>query len=248
MWRSAASAKAEKSAAPPTGPQSLFDAMIAPLIPYPIRGVAFYQGEADAEHAADYREHFTALIGEWRTRWSKPDLPFLFVQVAPFLRADPKLREAQLLTWQTTKNTAMVVTLDCGDIDELVPPFKQPVGERLALAARAIAYHENVEYSGPVYESMTAEEDHAVLHFRNFGGGIAANNFSLMGFTMCGPDGIFHAAHGEIVGDTITVSIPDVEKPVAVRYAWEKAPDGNLVNDAGLPASPFRTDRPVATP
>jgi sialate O-acetylesterase len=226
----------------------LFEALIAQVIPYPIRGIAFYQGEADVDRSSDYQQAFSALISDWRTRWSKPELPFLFVQIAPFLGADPKLREAQLLTWQSTTNTAMIVTIDCGDIDELVPPFKQPVGERLALAARAIAYKENVEYSGPVYQSMGVEEDHAVLHFKHLGSGIAANDFSLMGFTMCGPDGIFHAAHGEIVGDTVTVSIPDVEKPVAVRYAWEKAPDGNLVNDAGLPASPFRTDRPAKSP
>src|SRR5690606_29757899 len=123
------------------------------------------------------------------------DFPFLFVQIAPHREMRPELREAQLLTWRTTKNTAMVVTLDCGDIEDIHPPRKQPVGARLALAARAIAYKEDIEYSGPVYEKMTVNEDRAVLHFSHLGGGLAANDFTLMGFTMAGPDGHFHAAH-----------------------------------------------------
>lgn len=227
----------EKSA-----PSALYNGTIAPLVPYAIRGVAFYQGESNADRPEQYRQLFPALIADWRRHWNQGDFPFLFVQVAPNLQLNPKLREAQLLTWQRTKNTAMIVTLDCGDVEDIHPPRKQPVGARLALAARALAYHEAVEYSGPVYQSMTVDEDRAVLHFSHLAGGLAANNFSLMGFTMAGPDGVFHAAHGEIEGDTVVVSIPDVQKPDAVRYAWEKAPDGNLVNDSGLPASPFRTD------
>ncbi|HTO04170.1 MAG TPA: sialate O-acetylesterase [Opitutus sp.] len=223
-------------------PSVLYNAMIAPLIPYAIRGVAFYQGEANAERGQQYRKLFPALIADWRKHWGQGDFPFLFVQIAPHREMRPELREAQLLTWRKTKNTAMVVTLDCGDIEDIHPPRKQPVGARLALAARAIAYKEDVEYSGPVYERMTVNEDRAVLHFSHLGGGLAANDFTLMGFTMAGPDGHFHAAHGEIVENTVEVSIPDVEKPMAVRYAWERAPDGNLVNDLGLPASPFRTD------
>ncbi|MEO6005666.1 MAG: sialate O-acetylesterase [Opitutus sp.] len=224
-------------------PSLAYNAMIAPLIPYAMRGVAFYQVESNSAQPTHYRELFTALIADWRTQWAQGDFPFLFVQVAPYREARPELREAQLLTWQHTKNTAMVVTLDCGDIDDPVPARKQPVGTRLALAARAIAYHEKIEYSGPVYESMSVDGEKAVLHFSHLTTGLAANDFSLMGFTMAGPDGIFHAAHGEIEGETVTVSIPDVTKPAAVRYAWERAPDGNLVNDQGLPASPFRTDR-----
>lgn len=241
-FHEALAAKTAISAAEKSAPASVYNGMIAPLIPYAIRGVAFYQGESNAERPEQYRQLLPALIADWRQHWNQGDFPFLFVQVAPNLQSNPKLREAQLLTWQRTKNTAMIVTLDCGDVEDIHPPRKQPVGARLALAARAIAYHEPIEYSGPVYQSMTVDEDRAVLHFSHLGGGLAANNFSLMGFTMAGPDGIFHAAHGEIEGDTVTVSIPDVQKPDAVRYAWEKAPDGNLVNDAGLPASPFRTD------
>jgi sialate O-acetylesterase len=224
-------------------PSVLFNGMIAPLVPFAIRGVAFYQGEADVDQATDYQQRFSQLIADWRGCWKQGDFPFLFVQVAPYRESRPQLREAQLLTWQTTKNTAMVVTLDCGDIEDPHPPHKQPVGARLALAARALAYHESVVYSGPLYRTLTVDEDRAILHFDHVGGGLAANDFSLMGFTMAGPDGVFHAAHGEIQGETIAVSIPEVEKPTAVRYAWERAPDGNLVNDAGLPASPFRTDR-----
>lgn len=226
-----------------SAPSVLFNGMIAPLIPYAIRGVAFYQGEANAERGQQYRKLFPALIADWRKQWGQGDFPFLFVQIAPHREMRPELREAQLLTWRTTKNTGMVVTLDCGDIEDIHPPRKQPIGARLALAARAIAYKEDIEYSGPVYEKMTVKEDRAVLHFSHLAGGLAANDFTLMGFTMAGPDGHFHAAHGEIVENTVEVSIPDVEKPMAVRYAWERAPDGNLVNDLGLPASPFRTDR-----
>jgi sialate O-acetylesterase len=223
-------------------PSVLFNGMIAPLVPYAIRGVAFYQGEANADRAEQYKKLFPALIADWRRQWGQGDFPFLFVQIAPYKDMTPEIREAQFITWQTTKNTAMVGTLDCGDIDDIHPAHKQPVGARLALAARALAYKEDVEYSGPVFQSMTTEDEYAVLHFTHLAGGLAANNPSLMGFTLAGPDGIFHAAHGEIHGNTIWVSIPDVVKPMAVRYAWEHAPDGNLVNDAGLPAPPFRTD------
>ena len=226
----------------PSVPSALFNGMIAPLIPYAIRGVNFYQGEANHDRAEQYRKLFPALIADWRKQWGQGDFPFLFVQLAPYREARPELREAQLLTWKNTPNTAMVVTLDCGDIEDIHPAWKQPVGARLALAARAIAYKEDVEYSGPVFEKMTVDGDRAVLHFSHLGGGLAANNFTLMGFTMAGPNGHFHAAHGEIEENTVVVTIPDVEKPVAVRYAWERAPDGNLVNDEGLPASPFRTD------
>jgi sialate O-acetylesterase len=233
-----------KDTPPRSAPSAAYNGMIAPLIPYAIRGVTFYHGESNTDRAAQYRELFPALIADWRSQWGQGDFPFLFVQAAPHRILRPELREAQLLTWQKTANTAMIVTLDCGDIDDLHPPRKQPVGARLALAARALAYKEDVEYSGPVYQSMTVDEHRAILHFTHLGGGLAANDFSLMTFTMAGPDGHFHAAHGEIEGNTIAVSIPDVEKPYAVRYAWETTAEGNVVNDLGLPASPFRTDHP----
>lgn len=227
-----------------SAPSAAYNGIIAPLVPYAIRGVTFYHGESNTDRAAQYRELFPALIADWRKQWGQGDFPFLFVQAAPYRTLRPELREAQLFTWQKTANTAMVVTLDCGDIDDIHPPRKQPVGARLALAARAIAYKEEVEYSGPVYQSMTVDEHRAILHFTHLAGGLAANDFSLMTFTMAGPDGHFHAAHGEIEGNTIAVSIPDVEKPYAVRYAWETAAEGNVVNDLGLPATPFRTDHP----
>lgn len=223
-------------------PTLLFNAMIAPLIPYAIQGVAFYQGEANAERAKQYRTLFPAMIADWRARWQQGDFPFLFVQIAPFKGMPPEIREAQLLAWQATKNTSMVVTTDYGDAEDIHPTRKQPVGARLALAARALAGHEKIEFSGPVYEAMAVENGRVVLHFSHLGGGLVAKDGALQGFTIAGADGVFHAAHGEIVGDTVVVSIPEVRQPQAVRYAWANVPEANLYNRAGLPASPFRTD------
>ncbi|MBN1608017.1 MAG: hypothetical protein JW940_15390 [Polyangiaceae bacterium] len=132
-------------------PTVLYNGMIAPLVPYAIRGVIWYQGEANVGRERQYRTLFPALIADWRRTWGQGGFPFLFVQIAPFSGMTPEIREAQLLSWQSTKNTAMVVTTDCGDPGDIHPAHKQPVGTRLALAARALAYGEKIEYSGPVY-------------------------------------------------------------------------------------------------
>ena len=154
----------------------------------------------------------------------------------------PEIREAQLLTWQRTTNTAMAVTIDCGDAGDIHPAHKQPVGARLALAARAIAYGEAVEYSGPVFSTMSVEGNEAILRFSHLGGGLLAENGALKGFTVAGADKIFHPAKAEIRGGTVAVSAEGVTQPGAVRYGWANVPEGNLFNRAGLPASPFRTD------
>jgi len=182
------------------------------------------------------------LIADWRKQWGEGDFPFLFVQIAPFNGMPPEIREAQLLAWQATKNTAMVVTIDCGDAGDIHPAHKQPVGARLALAARALAYGESVEYSGPVLARMKSKSHRAVLTFTHSDGGLMAKNGPLAGFTIAGPDGVFHPASAEIKKDTIIVSSPDVKDPTAVRYAWANVAAGNLFNRAGLPASPFETD------
>jgi sialate O-acetylesterase len=226
----------------PGAPTVLYNAMIAPLVPYAIRGVTFYQGEANASRAHQYRTLFPALITDWRKQWGQGDFPFLFVQIAPFKEMAPEIREAQLITWQSTKNTAMAVTIDCGDAEDIHPAYKQPVGARLALAARAIAYGESLEYSGPVFIELSNSGNHAVLSFSHLDGGLVAQGGALGGFTVAGSDGVFHPAHAEIGGDKITVSAPDVRKPLAVRYGWADIAAGNLFNGAGLPASPFRTD------
>lgn len=220
----------------------LYNGMIAPLEPYAIRGVIWYQGESNVGRERQYRTLFPAMIADWRRAWGEGDFPFLFVQIAPYRDNSPELREAQLLSWQNTKNTAMAVTIDCGDAEDIHPAHKQPVGARLALAARALAYGEKLEYSGPVFESMKIKGTNAVLRFTHLGGGLVAQVGPLKGFTIAGADKVFHPAQAEIRGKTVVVSSAAVSQPVAVRYGWARVPEGNLFNRAGLSAPPFRTD------
>ena len=225
-------------------PTGLYNAMIAPLVPYAIRGATFYQGEANAGRARQYQTLLPALIADWRRAWGQGDFPFLFVQIAPYNGQPPEIREAQLLAWQSTKNTAMVVTLDVGDAADIHPANKQPVGIRLALAARALAYGEKLEYSGPVFQQMIVTDNRAAIRFTHLAGGLVAPGGTLTGFTMAGADGVFHPAEASISGDSVIVTATDVPQPHAVRYAWANVAAGNLFNSAGLPASPFRTDLP----
>ena len=226
----------------PNAPTVLYNGMIAPLLPYAIRGVIWYQGESNVGRERQYRTLFPTMIADWRHAWGEGDFPFLFVQIAPYHGNSPEIREAQLLSWQNTTNTAMVVTIDCGDANDIHPPRKQPMSARLALAARAIAYGEKLEYSGPVFQSMKIEGSEVVLRFTHPGGGLVAKDGPLKGFTIAGADKIFHPAQAEIRGQTIVVASDAVSRPVAVRYGWANVPEGNLFNRAGLPASPFRTD------
>jgi sialate O-acetylesterase len=225
----------------PGTPTVLHNAMIAPLQPYAIRGAIWYQGEANVGREKQYRSLFPAMIADWRQAWSQGEFPFLFVQIAPYSGMTPEIREAQLLTATSVKNTAMVVTLDCGDADDIHPANKQSVGARLALAARALAYGEKIEHSGPVFDSITTRGTTAVLRFTH-AAGLVAKDGELKGFTIAGADKNFRAAKAGIRGDTVVVSAEGLTGPVAVRYAWENVPEGNLYNRAGLPASPFRTD------
>ncbi len=223
-------------------PTVLYNGMIHPLLPYAIRGVIWYQGEANVGRERQYRTLFPAMIADWRRVWGRGDFPFLFVQIAPYRDLTPEIRDAQLLSWQRTKNTAMVVTADYGDANDIHPTHKQPVGARLALAARALAYGEQIAYSGPVFDSMKVEGDAAVLRFTHLGGGLVAKDGELRDFVIAGADKVFHPAQARIEGDMIHVCAPEVTQPAAVRYGWAKVPAGNLFNRAGLPASPFRTD------
>jgi sialate O-acetylesterase len=223
-------------------PGALYNGMIHPLQPYAMRGVIWYQGESNSGRSRDYRSLFPALIADWRRVWDQPNLPFLFVQIAPWRGMVPEVREAQLLTALHTPHTAVAVTLDVGDAQDIHPPHKQPVGERLALAARAIAYGEKLEFSGPVCSSAEFQDGRAILRFDHLGGGLVAPGGELQGFTIAGADKVFVPAHAVIEGDTLVVSAAGVKQPVAVRYAWANVPVGNLYNKAGLPASPFRTD------
>jgi len=226
----------------PNAPTVLYNGMIAPLLPYAMRGVIWYQGEANVGRERQYRTLFPAMIADWRQAWGEGGFPFLFVQIAPFNSMTPEIREAQLLTLRHTTNTAMAVTIDCGDANDIHPAHKQPVGARLALAARVLAYGEKLEYSGPLFASMKIKGANAILSFSHIDGGLVAKDGPLQGFTIAGDDRVFHPAQAEIHGKTVVVHAAAVSKPVAIRYGWANVPEGNLFNRAGLPASPFRTD------
>ena len=234
----------------PNMPASLYNGMIAPLIPYAIRGAIWYQGESNAGRAFQYRTLFPNMIRNWRDDWGEGDFPFLFVQLAPWQKivqepqesAWAELREAQLLTSLHVPHTGMAVITDLGDEKDIHPRQKEPVGARLALAALGVAYGRPVAYSGPLYDSMTVEGDKAVLKFKQVGGGLTAKDGALRGFAIAGDDRKFTNAQAEIRGNEVVVWSPKVSRPVAVRYGWADYPLGNFWSKDGLPASPFRTD------
>jgi sialate O-acetylesterase len=241
--------------APPTfiqwQPLGLYNGMIAPLLNYAIKGVIWYQGEANTSNPLEYRKLFPALISDWRHKWQQGDFPFLYVQLANYMPANPQpseshwaeLREAQLKTL-SVPNTGMAVTIDIGEWNDIHPLNKKDVGERLALAARKIAYSQKIIYSGPVFKSMKIRGNKVILAFTNTGTGlIVKGGGELKHFAIAGADHKFMWAHARIDGDKIVVWNEGIPKPVAVRYAWADNPDGaNLYNREGLPASPFRTD------
>ncbi|MFZ0637649.1 MAG: sialate O-acetylesterase [Candidatus Acidiferrales bacterium] len=235
---------------PPRPPAGLYDGMIAPLEAYRIRGAIWYQGEGNTYHAYQYRTLLPALIQGWRKAWDEPDFPFLIVQL-PNQGTSPELsdsiwaelREAQLMTSKSVPNTGLAVTIDVGEAQNLHPPRKREVGERLALWALGTTYGEKLVYSGPIYEKYEVEGNQIRIHFSHVGSGLEASDGGpLKGFTIAGADRKFHRADARIDGDTIVVSSPEVASPVSARYAWQDSPDCNFYNKDGLPASPFRTD------
>jgi sialate O-acetylesterase len=231
-------------------PSVLYNGMIAPLIPYAINGVIWYQGESNAGKHALYRDLMTMLIKNWREDWKSGNFTFLIVQLAPFqkIEAEPKdphwarLREAQLQTSLTVPKVGLAVITDVGDEKDIHPKPKEPVGARLALAAEAIAYGKKIEFSGPLYEGLKVDGNKAILSFTHLGDGLVAKGGPLTGFTIAGEDKIFHNAQAVIQDDKVIVTSDKVEKPVAVRFGWANYPVVNFWNKAGLPASPFRTD------
>ncbi len=234
-------------------PYGLFNAMIHPLLKFPIRGAIWYQGESNAgnfRRAEEYYTLFPVMIQDWRRHWGQGDFPFLFVQLAPFRAKTTQpthtpwavLRDAQLHTMKTVPNTAMAVIVDAGDERDIHPKQKGVVGRRLALAALALAYGQDVVYSGPLYKCHTQKGDRLVLQFDFVGTGLVARGEPLTGFTICGPDRKFVNAQAKIEDNKVVVWSPQVKDPVAVRYGWANYPLGNLWNRNGLPASPFRTD------
>ena len=231
----------------PNTPAGLYNGMIAPLVPYGIRGAIWYQGESNASEreAYKYRRLFGAMIQDWRNRWGQGDFPFLFVQLANYKSNPywPVLRESQTETLRLS-NTAMAVIVDIGESRDIHPKNKQDVGLRLALAARALTYKQPLEYSGPMFHMATPENGALRVYLTHSDGMQARGGGSIIGFEIAGADGNYVPADVKVDGNTLLVTSAQVASPAAVRYAWADDPVCNLVNQVGLPASPFRSDQP----
>ena len=234
-------------------PAWLYNGMIAPAVDFAIKGVIWYQGESNsgALRAPMYEKVFPALIADWRMHWREGNFPFLFVQISSF-ESDttefwPIIREAQRRTLSLA-NTAMIVTIDIGNPDNVHPANKQDVGARLALAARALAYGETVEYSGPLFRETSVEEGGVRVWFDHANSGLIAKGGPLQGFEIAGDDHHFTPANARIDGHSVLVSSGQVSAPKYVRYGWANAPVVNLFNGAGLPASPFTSEQKISTP
>jgi len=233
-------------------PLGLYNGMIVPLLNYRIKGVIWYQGEANTRNPFEYRQLFPAMINNWREKWNQGDFPFLYVQLANFMPASPQpsesnwaeLREAQLKTL-SVPNTGMAIAVDIGEWNDIHPLNKEDVGRRLALAAQKVAYGDNqVVYSGPIYQSMKIKGNKIIISFTNVGSGlIAKGGGELKHFAIADADKKFVWAKAKIQGNKVVVWNDAISNPVAVRYAWANNPEGaNLYNKEGLPTSPFRTD------
>ncbi len=233
-------------------PTALYNAMIAPLINYAIKGFVWYQGESNAGRPQEYESLQRSLIADWRGKWKQGELPFLYVQLPNFMEVNylPEesnwalLREAQFHALEVP-NTAMAVAIDLGEWNDIHPDNKKDVGERLALAANKIAYGQSIVYSGPLFQSSTTEGNKIVINFNFIGSGLVTNDGeALSEFAIAGEDKKFVWANATIEGDKVIVSSDAVPHPKYVRYAWADNPDNpNLYNKEGLPASPFRTDK-----
>jgi sialate O-acetylesterase len=235
----------------PNSAATLYNGMIVPLVPYAIRGAIWYQGESNAGNAAIYGAQMRTLIANWRQDWKEGDFPFLFVQLPNFMAAQTKPSETggwplireQFLRTLAVPNTGMAVTIDVGEADNIHPRNKQAVGKRLAQWALAKVYGKDVVASGPLYKLMRNDCTHIELEFDYAEGGLEAKGGGpLKGFAIAGRDKKFVWADAKIEGHMVFVSAKDLRDPIAVRYGWANNPACNLINKAGLPASPFRTD------
>lgn len=232
---------------------SMYDGMVAPFVPFAVRGAIWYQGESNEDDPEAYRELLPLLIASWRSAWAEADLPFGIVQLANYRGASDEpapggwslVRDAQLETVQTVPHTGLAVAIDVGDAGDIHPRDKRTVGERLARWALVELGASKEECSGPVYRSLRHYRSDLVLSFDHAAGLATRDGQRPAGFAIAGADGRFVWATARIEGETVRVTAPSVADPVAVRYAWADNPArANLVNGAGLPASPFRTDRP----
>ncbi len=225
----------------PKSPTKLYNGMIAPLIPFTLKGVIWYQGESNSDRAEQYKKLFPALINSWRADW-KINLPFYFAQIAMHHQKAPEIREAQLFTMHSTSQTGMAVITDVGDSLDIHPRNKEVPGKRLALWALANTYNKTqLAYSGPIYQSMKIEGNYIILKFKH-AEGLTAKGGDLTEFEIADANQQFIAAKAVIKGDEIWVLNSLIKKPTAVRFAWKNFCRPNLYNAAGLPASPFRTD------
>jgi sialate O-acetylesterase len=238
----------------PWKPGELFNGMIAPLVGYGMRGAIWYQGESNAGNEEDamlYHRLYPDLIRDWRGIWGEGDFTFVGVELAPYTKilTQPSesswasVREAQLNATKILPNVGLAVITDVGDPTNIHPTHKKPVGARLALAALGIAYHQPIEYSGPVVKKVKIDGPQIVLTFDHVGAGLEAQGGDLTGFTICGANRKWVNASAAISAiDEVLVYSPEVKYPIAVRYGWANYPVVNLCNKSGLPASPFRTD------
>ena len=234
----------------PTMPMVLYEGMIQPVAPLSLRGAIWYQGEANAERAHQYKTLLPAMIGDWRQVFRQGDFPFYIVSLPAFMhrRNQPgndswaELREAQALTARAVKHSAVAVTIDTGDADDIHPKDKQVVGDRLALCALANEYGWKVPYAGPTFASVKVLPGALKLGFTHADGGLVVKGDRPEEFSVAGKDRRWHWAAAKIEGDSIIVSSPEVPEPQAARYAWQANPAATLFNAAGLPATPFRTD------
>ncbi len=233
-------------------PTALYNAMVAPVINYAIKGFLWYQGEANTGRAEEYAKLQPAQIVDWRNKWKQGDLPFFYVQLPGFMDYSylpsesgwAMLRESQLKSLSVS-NTAMAVAIDLGEWNDIHPDNKKDVGERLALAAQKLVYGENIVYSGPLYQTATVDGDKITISFSNIGGGLISNDGEeLNEFAIAGDDKKFVWAKAKIEGGKVVVWNDAVKNPKYVRYAWADNPvNPNLFNKERLPASPFRTDQ-----
>ena len=234
----------------PNVPSVLFNGMIAPQLPMSIRGAIWYQGETNAGRAFQYRSLLPAMIGDWRRGFEQGNFPFYIVSLAAFephkdVPGDDEwaeLREAQAMTARDVPNSGLALAIDVGNAADVHPKDKKTVGERLALVALAKEYGKDVIYSGPVYREMKRQGSSIRINFDHVEGGLKSKDEKIGEFAIAGADHKWHWASTKIDGETIIVNSPDVPDPVAVRYAWQANPIATLINGAGLPAVPFRTD------
>ena len=231
-------------------PAALYNAMIAPLVKYPVKGFLWYQGETNAGSPGNYDRLLTALINDWRSKWHLPNAPFLFVQLANYMdytflpveSSWARLRNGQRKVL-AVPNTGMVVTTDCGEWNDIHPLNKKDIGERLALQARRIAYNENIVASGPLFDRAETNSESITVYFKESGSGLITNDGEpLRYFAIAGADKRFMWAEAKIEGNKIIVWNAGLKNPKYVRYNWADNPDGNLYNKEGLPASVFENE------